>query len=52
MIAKSAKVREYQQTIEQFKQNFLFDQKMYAQFNRDEVRPNDVLNAEESKILG
>ena len=51
MFAKSAKVRRYQQRIEQFRQNrmFDFDQKMYAVFNGDGVRPSDVPNAEESK---
>ena len=49
--AKSAKVRRYQQRVEQFRQNriFDFDQKMYTEFNGDRVRPIDVLNAEESK---
>ena len=53
MLAKSAKVRRYEQIIEQFRQNrvFDFDQKkiMYAEFNGGGVRPNDVPNAEESK---
>ena len=52
MLAKSAKVRRYQQRTEQFRQNriFDFDQKnMYAKFNGDRVRPIDAPNAEESK---
>ena len=52
MFAKSAKVRRYQQRIEQFRQNRIFDfdqKKMYAEFNRDGVRPINVPNAEESK---
>ena len=52
MLAKSAKVRRYQQRTEQFRQNRIFDfdqQKMYAKFNGDGVRPSDVPNAEESK---
>ena len=52
MLRKSAKVRTYQQRIEQFRQNriFDFDQKnIYPEFNGDRVRPIDVPNAEESK---
>ena len=52
MLAKSAKVRRYQQRIEQFRQNriFDFDQKnMYTEFNGDRVRSIDAPNAEESK---
>ena len=52
LLAKSAKVRRYQQRIEQFRQNRIFDfdlKKMYAEFNGDEVRPSDALNAEECK---
>ena len=52
MFAKSAKIRRYEQRIEQFRQNriFHFDQKkIYAEFNGGEVRSNDVPNAEESK---
>ena len=51
-LAKSAKVRRYQQRIEQFRQNRIFDfdqKKMYAEFNGDEVRLSDLPNAEESK---
>ena len=54
MLAKSAKVRRYQQRIEQFRQNriFYFEQKkMYAEFNRYGLRLSDVPNAEESKIF-
>ena len=52
MLAKSAKVRRYQQRIEQFRQNRIFDfdqKKVYAELNGDGVRTNDVPNAEESK---
>ena len=52
MLAKNAKVRRYQQRIEQCRQNrnFYFDQKkMCAEFNGDGVRPSDVPNAKESK---
>ena len=52
MLAKSAKIRRYEQRIEQFRQNkiFDFDQKdIYAEFNGGGVRWNDVPNAEESK---
>ena len=52
MLAKSAKVRRYQQRIEQFRQNRIFyihQKKMYAEFNEDGVRPNHAPNAEESK---
>ena len=54
MLAKSAKVRRYQQIIEQFRQSRIFDfdqKKMYAEFNGDGVTPIDVPNAEESKIF-
>ena len=52
MLAKIANVGRYEQTIEQFRQNriFDFDQKeMPAKFNRGGVRPNDEKN---KKILG
>ncbi|XP_068713270.1 uncharacterized protein [Montipora foliosa] len=52
MLAKSAKIRRYEQRIEQFRQNGIFDfdqKKIYAEFNGDGVRSNDVPNAEESK---
>ena len=52
MRAKGAKVRRYQQRIEQFRQNriFYFDQKkMYREFNRNGIRLSDVPNAEKSK---
>ena len=51
-LVKSAKIRRYQQRIEQFIQNRIFNfvQKMiYAEFNGDGVRSSDVPNAEESK---
>ena len=50
-LVKSAKVRRYQQRIEKFRQNriFDFDQKnMYAEINGDGVRPSEVPNTEES----
>ena len=52
MLAKSAKVRRYQQTIEQFRQNRILDfdqKKMYEEFNGDGLRPSDVSNAEDGK---
>ena len=52
ILAKSAKVRRYEQRIEQFRQNRTFgfkQKKMHAEFNGGGVRPNDVPNAEESK---
>ena len=52
MLAKSAKVRRYQQRIDEFRQNRIFDfdqKKMYAELNGDGIRPSDVLNTEESK---
>ena len=54
MRANCTKVRRYQQRNEQFRQNriFYFDQKkMYAEFNRNEVRLSDVPNAKESRRL-
>ena len=50
-LVKSAKVRRYQERIEKFRQNriFDFDQKnMYPEINGDGVRPSEVPNAEES----
>ena len=55
LLAKSAKVRRYQQRIEQFGQNRIFDfdlKTMYAEFNGDEVRPSDAPNAEVRKDFG
>ena len=55
LLAKSAEVRRYQQRIEQFGQNRIFDfdlKTMYAEFNGDEVRPSDAPNAEERKDFG
>ena len=48
---KKAKLRRHQQRIEQFRQSIIFDfdQKMYAEFNEDELRPNAVPNADEIK---
>ena len=50
MLAKSAKVKRYEQRIEQFRQNRIFDRdqkKIYAELNRNWIRSNDVPNAEE-----
>ena len=51
MIAKSSKVRGYEQRSEQLIQSRIFDfdqKKMYAEFKGAGVRPNNVQNAEES----
>lgn len=50
MLAKSAKIRRYEQRIEQLRQNriFYFDQKICAELNGGWVRSNDVPDAEES----
>ena len=52
MLAKSAKIRRYEQKIEQFRQNKIFDfdrERIYAEFNGVGVRSNDMPDAEESK---
>ena len=52
MLAKSAKVKKYEQIIEQFRENGIFNlkqKKIYAELNRKEIRSNDVPNAEECK---
>ena len=52
MFAISAKVRRYQQKIEQFRLNRIFDfdqKKIYAEFSGDGVRPSDIPNVEENK---
>ena len=52
MLGKSTKVRRYQQRIEQFRQNRIFNfdqQKIYAEFKGYGVRPMGVPNTEESK---
>ena len=52
MLAKSAKVKSYEERIEQLRQNRIFDfdlKKLYAEFNGGGVRPTDVPNTEESK---
>ena len=52
MLTESAKVRIYEQRIEQFRQNRIFDfdqKKMNTEFNGGGVRPNDVANGDESK---
>ena len=52
MLAKSSKVRRYQQRVKQFRQSRIFDfdqKKVYAEFIVDGVTPSDVSNAEESK---
>ena len=50
MLAKSTKVKRYEQRIEIFRQNRIFDieqKNVYAELNRDVIRSNDVSNAEE-----
>ena len=50
MVVDSAKVRTYEQRIEQFRQNRTFDfdlKNMYKEFNGGGVRPNDVPKGEE-----
>ena len=50
MLAKSAKMKRYEQRIEQFRQNRSFDldqKKIYAELNGNGIRSNDVPNAEE-----
>ena len=49
MLAKSGKVKGYELRIEQYRQNRIFDlaqKKIYAELNRNEIRSNDVPNAE------
>ena len=49
MLAKSAKVKSYEQRIKEFRQNRIFHfylKKMYADFSRVGVRPNNVPNTE------
>ena len=51
-LAKSAKVRRYDQRSEHFRQNRIFDfdqKKIYVEFNGGKARPNDVPNANKSK---
>ena len=50
MLAKSAKVKIYEQRIEQLRQNRIFDldqKKIYAELNGNGIRSNGVPNAEE-----
>ena len=50
MLAKSAKMKRYEQRIEQFRQNRIFNldqKKIYTALNRNEIRLIDVPNAEE-----
>ena len=50
MLAKSTKVKRYEQRIEIFRQNRIFDieqKNVYAELNRDVIRSNDVSNVEE-----
>ena len=52
MIAKSAKIKRYDQRINQFRQNRIFsvDQKnIYKELNGSEARANEVPDAEESR---
>ena len=56
MLAKSAKVKRYEQRIEQFRQNRIFyldQKKIYAELNGNKIRSKDVANAEEcTKFFG
>ena len=48
MLAKSPKIKRYEQRIEQFRQNRVFNldqKKIYAKLNRNEIRSNEVPNA-------
>ena len=50
MLSKSTKVRRYEQQMEQFRQNRIFDldqKKIHTELNRNRIRSNDVPNAEE-----
>ena len=50
MLAKRAKVKRYEQRIEQFRENRIFDldqKKIYTELNGNGIRSNDVPNAEE-----
>ena len=50
ILAKSTKVKRYEQRIERFRQNMIFDldqKKIYAELNGNGSRSNDVLNTEE-----
>ena len=50
LLAKNAKVKRYEQRIEQFRQNKIFDldqNKIYGELNGNGIRSNDVANAEE-----
>ena len=50
MLAKSAKLKRYEQRIEQFRQNRIFDldqKKIYAKLNGNGITSNNVPNAEE-----
>ena len=55
MLAKSAKMKRYEQSIEQFRQNRIFDldqKKIYPELNRNGIRQNDVPNAKNAQSLG
>ena len=52
MLAKSAKIKRYEQRITQFRQNRIFNgdqKKIYTELNGGEARSTEVPNAEESK---
>ena len=52
MLAKSAQMKRYEQRIEQFGQNRVFDlnrKKIYAELNGNGIRSNGVPNAVECK---
>ena len=52
MLPKSVEVRRYQQRIEKFRKNRIFDfekKKIYGKFNRGGMRTNNLPNAEKRK---
>ena len=54
MMGKSAKVKRYEQRIEQFRRNRIFDldqRKICGKLNRNGIRPNYVPNADECTIF-
>ena len=55
MLAKSAKVKRYEQRIEHFRKNRIFDldqKKIYAELNRNEVRSNDMQMQKNAESFG
>ena len=50
MLEKIVKVKKYEQRIEQFRQNRIFDlvlKEIFEELNRNGIRSNDLPNAEE-----